>query len=69
MYEEVKQSGLVSEPVDWALESNQSNMRRYSQHIGQKEFEVPMEKAAEIVVQLNERHSSMAKRDNRLKLE
>jgi anaerobic magnesium-protoporphyrin IX monomethyl ester cyclase len=67
MFEEVKRSGLVSDPVDWALESNQSNLKSYSQHIGQKEFESLLEKAAELVTRHNERNALKTQKDSRLK--
>jgi anaerobic magnesium-protoporphyrin IX monomethyl ester cyclase len=68
MYAEVKRLGLITEPVDWALESNQSLMKSYSQHLGHDEFKVLMEKAAEFVRRHNETHSSGDKKDSRLKI-
>jgi radical SAM superfamily enzyme YgiQ (UPF0313 family) len=67
MYEEVKRLGLVSERVDWALESNQSLFKSYSAHLDHKEFEILMEKAAERVVAHNEKHAAMIKKDDRVK--
>jgi anaerobic magnesium-protoporphyrin IX monomethyl ester cyclase len=69
MYEEAKRSGLISEPVDWSLESNQSTLKSYSQHINQKEFKGLMEKAADFVVRYNEKNVTTTKKDNRLKIE
>jgi anaerobic magnesium-protoporphyrin IX monomethyl ester cyclase len=68
MYEEVKRLGLVSDDIDWSLEGNQSLLKSYSAYIGNKEFEVLMEKAAEIVVKHNETHSTEVKNDIRLKI-
>jgi anaerobic magnesium-protoporphyrin IX monomethyl ester cyclase len=68
MYQEIKEARLISEPVDWALESNQSPMRSYSRHLEHKEFADLMVKAAEIVARHNARHSRLNQKDSRLKM-
>lgn len=69
MFEEAKRFGLVSEPVDWALEGNQSTIKSYSRHIGQAEFTKLMEKAGEFVTRCNENNATAVKRDSRDKVE
>ena len=68
MYEEAKRLGLVSENIDWALESNQNLLKSYSVDIDHKEFVVLMEKAGEMVNKRNEARSITIKKDFRDKL-
>jgi len=64
---ELQREGLISEDVDWALESNQSLYAGYSKHIDRAEFAELMKRVGEFVNRHNESHAGSSSLDRRFK--
>ena len=64
---ELQRTGLISEDVDWALESNQSLYAGYSKHIDRAEFAELMKRVGEFVNRHNESNAGASSLDRRFK--